>query len=79
MLKHPHNAHRYACAEHSGVSSGFPLRCLLRDRGQGDWDDTRLPPHQTHTVIMIPRRIARPLGAFAKEWTCPSCVRQHAL
>lgn len=24
---------------------------------------------------MIPRRAARPLGAFAKQWTCPSCVR----
>ncbi|KAM0721741.1 hypothetical protein Q7P37_002666 [Cladosporium fusiforme] len=24
---------------------------------------------------MITRRIARPLGAFAKTWTCPSCTR----
>ena len=32
----------------SGVPSGFPLRCLLRDRVEGDWDDTRLPP-QEHT------------------------------
>lgn len=69
-------AHRYCYAEHSGVPFGFPLRCLLRDRGKGDWDDTRLPPKNTHTVIMLPRRIARPLGAFVKEWTCPSCVRQ---
>lgn len=31
-----------------------------------------------HTSIMITRRIARPLGAFAKEWTCPSCVGGHS-
>lgn len=37
-------------AEHSGVPSGFPLRCLLRDRGKGDWDDRRLPPPEhTHS------------------------------
>jgi hypothetical protein len=61
--------------------SGVPfrdLRCLLGDTGKGDRDDTRIPPY-THTFIMIPRRIARPLGAFAKEWTSPSCVRLLSL
>lgn len=43
-------AHRYNCAALSGVPFGFPLRCLLRDRGKGDWDDKRLPPPEhTHS------------------------------
>jgi hypothetical protein len=68
-------AHRNITAAWLGGFVSGDLRCLLGDIGKGNWIDTQLPPL---TSIMIPRRIARPLGAFAKEWTCPSCVRLHA-
>lgn len=55
-----------------GGSGVLVCDCLLGDKGKDDWDNIRLPPH---TSIMTSRRIARPLGAFAKEWTCPSVVR----
>jgi hypothetical protein len=51
--------------------------CATEARAIGTTYDCR--HKNTHRVIMLPRRIARPLGAFAKEWTCPSCVRQDAL